>query len=106
MEDKTKSAASKGNKDFSFTDAEVKRWLDEDEAAKEGFCGKRWKSDFVLDGLRKMAVGKRFDIGGKTYVLTRVGKGCYEDCPLRQRIGRSCPLASGVAFGEMLESGE
>lgn len=94
---------SRAAKDFSFTDAEAKRWLDEDEAAKEGFCSERWKSDFVVEALREMRVGACIDINGESYRLTKVGKRCYEDCPLRDRLGKSCPLAAGVAFGERIE---
>lgn len=102
MEEKTKCTAHE-HKDFSFTDAEVMIWLDESEDAKDGFCSRRWKSDFVVEALREMKAGELIDIGGESYRLTKVGKRCYADCPLRSRLGRSCPLAEGVAFGEKAE---
>lgn len=83
----------------SFTDLQTSRWL-RDAEAEDGFCGKRWKSDFVVDGLHRLKIGDQLQIGTETFILTEIGKRCYEDCPLRLRLGGSCPLASGVAFGK------
>ena len=85
--------------DVSFTDFQASRWL-RNTKAEDGFCSKRWKSDFVVEGLRGRKTGDRIRIGEESFVLTEIGKRCYEDCPLRLRLGGSCPLASGVAFGK------
>lgn len=84
--------------EISFIDTETVRWLE--KAPDDGLCLKRFRADYVVDNLRSFEEGAAVDIGGERYLITKKGKRCFAECDLLKRLGRPCPLASGVTFGE------
>lgn len=102
--------------DASFIDSNVKRWLDEMRSDDsncsivetdrtyagntEGFCIKRFNADFVVYNLQnQLEIGKEITAQGNTYIIAKVGKRCFNECEYRNRNGKACTLADGVAFG-------
>lgn len=118
-----------GDREVSFIDKEVKKWLD-DNRASEGLCLGRFYADFVIENLTEMKVGdvvepggvsergsvlasssvsergniseasSLVELGGTTYTITQIGKKCFAECELLIKLGEKCPLADGVAFGK------
>ena len=84
--------------EISFIDTETARWLE--DAPDDGLCLKRFRADFAVDNLRSFEEGAAVDIGGESYLITKKDKRCFAECDLLKRLGRPCPLASGVTFGE------
>ena len=84
--------------EISFIDTETARWLE--KAPDDGLCLKRFRADYVVDNLRSFEEGKKIVIDGESYLIIKKGKRCFAECDLLKRLGGSCPLASGVAFGE------
>ena len=84
--------------EISFIDTETASWLE--GASDEGLCLKSFRADFIVDNLRSFGEGAAVDIGGERYVITKKGKKCFDECDFLKRMGRPCPLAAGVAFGE------
>ena len=84
--------------EISFIDTETARWLE--DAPDDGLCLKRFRADFAVDNLCSFEEGDNVAICGERYLITKKGKRCFAECDLLKRLGRPCPLASGVAFGE------
>lgn len=96
------SAPRKPGRDVSFMTAGAAAWL-KGEAAEsvpeDGLCLKRFKADHIVESLDGYEEGDVLTVDGEEFVLTRIGKPCHQECPLRQRTGHSCRLAGEVAFG-------
>lgn len=84
--------------EISFIDTETVRWLE--DAPDDGLCVKRFRADFIVDNLHSFEDGETIVIDGESYLIIKKGKRCFAECDLLKRLGGSCPLASGVAFGE------
>lgn len=89
--------------EISFIDRETEVWLRR-EAPDDGLCLKKFKADIIVDNLCTLPEGSVICSKGESYIITKKGKRCFEECELLKRTGRPCPLASGVAFGERTES--
>ena len=89
-------------REVSFIDERVQQWLLH-EAPEDGLCLKKFRADYVVEGLEKYCTGAILEIGGIHYAVASTGKRCFAECGLFRRTGKSCPLAKGVAFGKKLE---
>ncbi len=71
-----------------------------------GLCMKKFKADLVTRGLDYTALraGDLLEIGGAAIEITRTGKHCYPECPLRQE-NIACTLSRDVAFGKIVQAG-
>lgn len=79
----------------------------EDEIAKiGGLCTAKFAANIVTNGLdyRLITAGDRLTVGNCELRLTRVGKRCYEACPIAQT-GRICPLPENCAFAQVTRGG-
>jgi len=89
-------------RDVSFIDEDVKRWIEE-EGPEDGLCLKRFRADITVSNLHKCKVGDVVEISESLYEITETGKRCFDECGLLKRLGKSCPLAGGAAFGKRIE---
>ena len=71
-----------------------------------GLCTDRFQANIVARGLdyANLREGTRLSIGCCELEITRVGKPCYEACPLQQD-GKTCPLPKSCAFARVLSGG-
>lgn len=79
----------------------------EDEIAKfGGLCTAKFAANIVTNGLDYglLTAGDRLIVGTCELSLTRVGKPCYEACPIAQT-GRICPLPENCAFAQVTHGG-
>lgn len=70
----------------------------------EGLCSMKFRADYETVDIDYSTL-KPGDIvreGGRTIVITDVGKRCYPDCHLFQT-GRTCQLKKNCAFGRDAE---
>ena len=88
--------------EVSFIDIDIQRWLS-NESPEDGLCLKRFKADIIVDNLCALSEGSVICSKGESYIITKKGKRCFEECEFLKRTGQPCPLASGVAFGERTE---
>ena len=90
----------KGDREVSFIDKEVKKWLDENKDNPKGLCLGRFHADCVVSGLVNCSVGDVIEDEGKQYEIAKLGKRCFPECELLAELGAKCPLATGVGFGK------
>ena len=79
----------------------------ENEIAKiSGLCTAKFAANIATNGLdyRLLSAGDRLTVGGCELKLTRVGKRCFEACPIAQS-GEICPLPQNCAFAQVTRSG-
>ena len=70
----------------------------------EGLCSAKFRADCLTRGIDYafLRVGDVVTVGGRTLVITRVGKRCHPQCAL-VRDGRVCALKNNCAFAEIYE---
>lgn len=75
-------------------------------AQAHGLCTERFRADLCTEGLdyADLRVGTTLKIGACELEITRVGKRCFDDCPLQQK-GVTCPLPRSVAFARVRAGG-
>lgn len=64
-----------------------------------GLCTKKFHADILTHGIDYKALkeGDVIEADGKAVKITRVGKPCFDECPLEKK---PCILNGNVAFGE------
>lgn len=87
-------------KEVSFEDVSVRDFVE--NSGKNGLCFKKWRADVVTD-LSGKDVGTLFEQDGKMYLITKMGKRCFEECELLKCEKAPCLLGRSVAFGEVIE---
>jgi len=72
-----------------------------------GLCTGRFAANVVTAGLdyARLKKGTRLRIGGCETEILRVGKPCYEECPLAKS-AQTCPLQKNCAFACIVSGGE
>ena len=72
-----------------------------------GLCTARFAANIVTRDLdyQTLAAGARLCTGICELEIIRVGKPCFEECPLA-RSGETCPLPKNCAFARVLRGGE
>ena len=71
-----------------------------------GLCAARFAANIATSGLdyASLCAGTRLQIGPCEAEIVRVGKGCFDECPLVQA-KKSCPLPTNCAFVRVLRGG-
>ena len=71
-----------------------------------GLCTAKFAANIVTNGLdyRLLTAGDRLIVGSCELKLIRVGKRCYEACPIAQT-GEGCPLPENCAFAQVTRGG-
>ena len=74
--------------------------------AAHGLCTDRFEADLETLGLELAAIppGTILEIGPCRLIITRAGKGCFDQCPL-YRAGTPCPLPKSAAFARVERGG-
>ena len=79
-----------------------------EQTARElgGLCVARFAANIATSGLdyASLCAGTRLQIGPCEAEIVRVGKGCFDECPLVQAKNR-CPLPTNCAFVRVLRGG-
>jgi MOSC domain-containing protein YiiM len=72
-----------------------------------GLCTDRFAANIVTRGLDYACLrkGARLRAGGCVLEILRVGKSCFETCPLAKR-ANACPLQKNCAFARVVTGGE
>lgn len=99
---KAKDEKHKGDREVSFIDKDVAKWLDENKTNPKGLCLGRFHADIEVSDLVSCSVGDVVEVGGKQYEIAKLGKKCFAECELLAELGAKCPLATGVGFGKKL----
>lgn len=73
----------------------------------KGLCTNRFHENITVEGLNteELKVGQLLKIGESLQEISKIGKGCFDECSLFKS-GNKCPLSSGVVFTRVLESGK
>lgn len=100
---KTKDEKYKGDREVSFIDKDVAKWLEENKPNPKGLCLGRFHADLVVEDLANCSAGDVVEARGKKYEIAKVGKRCFPECELLAELGTKCPLATGVGFGKNIE---
>ena len=74
--------------------------------AAGGLCTSRFSANIVTSGLdyARLYEGARLKIGEAELEIVRVGKPCFDECPLFQQ-QEPCPLPTSCAFTRVLRGG-
>ncbi len=72
----------------------------------KGLCTNRFHENITVEGFdtEEFKIGDIFQIGESIQEITKIGKGCFDECNLF-KIGNKCPLSNGVIFTRVIESG-
>lgn len=71
-----------------------------------GLCAARFAANVSTSGLdyEHLRAGTRLEVGSCELNIVRVGKGCFDECPL-VRAETRCPLPKNCAFARVLRGG-
>lgn len=94
-----------GDKQVSILSYNDRKLIDEKDL--KGLCTNRFHENITIEDLNVegLEIGDVLKIGESIQEITKIGKGCFDECNLFKS-GNKCPLSIGVVFTRVIESGK